>query len=333
MDHRTKPYRNVAASQQRRVIKRELELPSGAPDAVITLEGWDKATSIRLSLPCLVRCTSSSDMHKEIVELSVSTFLLGQSRYVQCSSVSWPCCEKSDLAADVDARVKEFYSAHFPPGAWIDCGSQTSMAEVDDDEADRLTVVKLVQRALAGSRQLAERGSGRLDETTVARYSHICEAIGLKHLGGPGLELSMEADVPWALSLQRLFEVKPAAHKAVQPVGEGGFIIHPQEPTLGQDSEDLQCAPAFADLAHRRAVKPLIPSKRARDHACEPEHDLENIQTTKLGWKPKLLMDRRPSVSVDFCNARSFSVVGYLHAFFPIEKMETILLLLPKAIC
>lgn len=40
---------------------------------------------------------------------------------------------------------------------------------MDDDEADRLAVVKLIQRAIAGNREFTEGGSGYLDETALTQ--------------------------------------------------------------------------------------------------------------------------------------------------------------------
>ncbi|KUI63446.1 hypothetical protein VM1G_12002 [Cytospora mali] len=187
---------------QVRKIRSGSKRPSEGPTAafpIIIFESWDKAaSSVNLPLPCLVRCSSINENHKEVIELVVTTFILDNHQFVRCSSASWPCCEKSDLATEVQTNIEQFYSDHFALGAWVNqghvrhkpeaaprnnhvcrafdiqlpiavCNPLPSTPEVDNNEADRVAVLNLIHKAISGSQQLAERGTGHLDETILAK--------------------------------------------------------------------------------------------------------------------------------------------------------------------
>lgn len=111
-------------------------------------------------------------------------------------------------------------------------------------------------------------------------YTDICIAIGLENLASPGLEVSTEAEVPWALPLQRLFQEKPAAHNEVLAVGEDEVIIHPRpDPTAEESTDNIRRSAAPPDLEHNQEGIPFNPRKRTRAQALDPDHLLEAIQS------------------------------------------------------
>lgn len=100
-----------------------------AISTVISVEKWSDLESKLPTLtdPCLIRSCLSSQLHRENIEIFISSFQLRDHTFVECSSTSWPCCAHSDITGIPD-RIRKFYSNYFAVGEWVDQGSVTTPA-------------------------------------------------------------------------------------------------------------------------------------------------------------------------------------------------------------